>query len=268
MRKDPALRERMMILASAENGEDAKSSGGRQSTVEAAMNRASARGTTLREVIEDRAYYAPYKDGGYERHQRLLQNPEYRKQVENEVADAVKGSNKSNYATHEGSAGVAANARRNQTVTATADSGQQFSRKDVNSPESIREHGAGTVRMEGDWYKKTKAAEEAARAAEVAKKTASAAAKTATDASTKPVNASASASAAIKPVDAAPPPAPTPPAPQAEPQKQRTDSSIPAQTHDAMGSPQPAEEPMPNVEPAKKESNPAVTSDTALSDGP
>jgi hypothetical protein len=160
MENNPALKDRVMALASAENGTGKENSTSRQATIETMMNRAAAQGKTLAEVVDKSSgYWGPDKNGGraYNEHLGNLQNPEYRKMMESELSGAGIGSNHSKFATHEGSAGVAANARQTQTVTTTMPSGQQFSRKD--RPEYSNLHGAGTVKAEASWYERTQQAE-------------------------------------------------------------------------------------------------------------
>lgn len=103
-------------------------------------------------------YYEPLRPGtkGYQNYLKaradLMNNPDLFKQMDQRHNEVLAGSNDSNYSTQNGSAHVAASARRTQTIGAEL-GGETFSRKD--NPAYAKLHGTGTVRNEGDWYKST-----------------------------------------------------------------------------------------------------------------
>ena len=128
--------------------------------VETMFNRADAHGRTIGDVVGKdkgswgRKYYAPYMAQSgfsyYKNLERIRNDPKLKAKLDRVIDDVMAGSNDSNFGTHNASAGVARNARGNQTVTAHAAVGEQFSRKDVR-PDV---HGAGVVKNESGWYKR------------------------------------------------------------------------------------------------------------------
>lgn len=162
--KDPGVREMVRAMASAEEGGGGNNSDARKAVMETMMNRASAYKKSLADTVGNQKYYEPYQNGSYNQHLGKVRNdPEYAKQLDKEIDEVVSGSNYSNYATHNGSAGVAARARRDQSIGWTAPNGEVFSRKDLSTPEAIGHHGAGTKKIEGGWFQKTKAADDVAK---------------------------------------------------------------------------------------------------------
>lgn len=161
LKNDPELRENIRAMASAEEGPGANNSDARKAVIETMMNRAVAQGKTLGEVVRNQEYYQPYQNGSYNQHlSRVRGDKDYATQLDKEIDDVLKGSNYSNYATHNGSGSVRANAERTQSTGWIAPNGEIFSRKDRSEFSNI--HGAGTTSRESEWYKKTKAADESA----------------------------------------------------------------------------------------------------------
>lgn len=150
---DPALKEKAMALMLSEEGGDSK---GRMSVLETALNRSAAHGyKSLNDKGFDQRYYAPFQDGSYQKNlARVRSDPKLRARLEQEIDRVGKGSNFSNFGTQNGSGSVGESARHNQTPTARSDSGEQFSRKDVNPGM----HGPKFVREEKSWYERTQAA--------------------------------------------------------------------------------------------------------------
>lgn len=149
-----ADRMHMYALTMAEVGRDNPKA--HRALIETIYNRHHAQGTkSLRDTMGAN-YYEPLRTHtrGYQNYQKALKdlqsNPELFKQMDAQHNEVLKGSNDSNYATHNGSAGVAAGARRTQTIAASH-AGETFSRKD--NPAYANLHGAGTVKKEGNWYK-------------------------------------------------------------------------------------------------------------------
>lgn len=159
--KNPATREKMLALMSAEEGEDDSDS--RKALAETTMNRAYSKGNTkdLERAMDPR-YYQPFQDGSYSRHlQKIRTNPEYRAQVEKDL-DAVinQGTNISNLATDNASGRVKAHAMKTSTLAYEGKNKEGFFRKDRDPVND----GAGNVAMTRKWYAETKAALEAAKA--------------------------------------------------------------------------------------------------------
>mgnify|MGYP005810399475 CR=1 FL=1 len=161
MANNPELREQIKAMASAEDAgsDDAPL----RAVMETMMNRASAYNKSLADIVGNRDYYEPYQNGSYLRHlNRVRNDPEYSKRLDKILDQVIGGSNQSNYATHNGSAGVRESAKRTQTTGWDAPNGEIFTRKD--RPEFSHIHGAGTTAKEGDWYKRTKDADDFAAA--------------------------------------------------------------------------------------------------------
>lgn len=146
LQKDPDLRMRWGALMMSEQSGKARTTVGETMT-----NRANAWGQPLSGIVDNKVYYQPYQDGSYYKNYKLLKsNPELQKQVFANQEEIMSGSNRANFGTHNASAGVAANAQRQQTVTAI-ENGETYTRKDIN-PDL---HGEGIVKKEGNWFKKT-----------------------------------------------------------------------------------------------------------------
>jgi hypothetical protein len=155
MAKDPELREKVRAMASAEEGGDSEA---RKAVIETMMNRATAHGKSLADTVGNRAYYEPYQNGAFDRHlNKVRSNSNLSGAIDKEIDEVLAGSNRSNYATHNGSAGVRLNAMKTQTTGWDSPNGEIFTRKD--RPEFSHIHGAGTTRKESDWYKGTLEAE-------------------------------------------------------------------------------------------------------------
>jgi len=103
-------------------------------------------------------YYEPLRThtSGYRNYtgasSRLSSDKELYALLDDAHNRVVQGSNYSNLATQNSSAGVAANARRQQTVT-TEKYGELLSRKDVSAYASI--HGPGTIKNTQKWVADT-----------------------------------------------------------------------------------------------------------------
>lgn len=155
IKKDPRLQQTAMAMMLAEEGGDSKA---RKALLETVMNRSSAHGyTDLLNQGFDRKYYAPFQDGSFNRNlQKVLADPKLRERLMSEIEEVGRGSNVSNFATQNGSAGVGRRARQTQSVGLVADNRETFSRKDREEFAGI--HGAGYTQAEKDWYKRTSAA--------------------------------------------------------------------------------------------------------------
>lgn len=204
---DPAIVDRMLALTMSENNTPQ----GRKAVAETIFNRADAHGKSLSSTMNP-AYYEPMQNGSYARNLALLQsNPALREKLLKETLEPVlKGSNESNFGTHNASAGVAERAKASQTVTAEI-TGETYTRKDNPSFKDL--HGAGTVKKEAAWYSNILATQ--AAAAEAAKRPSPFDLKSGIVGVPKPAGPSAD----IKPQETAPPQAEArPPAEQGPPQ--------------------------------------------------
>lgn len=96
--KNPEVRKRMMALTIAEVGEGNHSA--QTALMETIFNRAAARKQSLMKTMQS-DYYAPFKDGGYNRALKKLEsNPQLVKHLEDNIIPSVQGgSNVSNFAT-------------------------------------------------------------------------------------------------------------------------------------------------------------------------
>jgi hypothetical protein len=156
--KDPELKKTLAALMLAEEGGDSKS---RMRLAETVMNRAASRGVKdLRKII-DPNYYAPFKDGGFQRAMaRLDKDPQLLKRIYDEQEQVLRGSDYSNLATDNASGSVKANAlRRGDTLASEGDNKEGFIRKDKNPGV----HGAKVVDDTNRWLHQTRAAMEAER---------------------------------------------------------------------------------------------------------
>lgn len=126
--KNPAVRQRMQALAVAEVGKHPEA---QRALMETIFNRAQATGKTLMQTMNSR-YYEPMQRGGaaFARAEREVHNnPALQRQLEDAMRDVRAGSNVSNHATDNSSAGVARAAERSQVITARI-GGETFSRKE------------------------------------------------------------------------------------------------------------------------------------------
>jgi hypothetical protein len=161
VRGNPALRERWAALMLAENA------GSPQSVGETMVNRASAWDTSLATQIDPnvgtkgsvkwnrgysaRGYYEPYQTNAYDKALRRLRgDPSLRSKIYQQQEGILSGSNVTNLATHNASAGVAARARKDQTV-ASVITGETYTRKDIPGTR----HGAGVINRERGWHQRT-----------------------------------------------------------------------------------------------------------------
>ena len=112
------------------------------------------------------AYYSPLRKKsdpqGYHNYlnykRQLEKDPKFFKRLDNIHNQVAAGSNYSNYATQNSSAGVASNAHKYQTVTNTTNTGETMSRKDRRIGGS--RYGRGVIKRERKWYVQTKKAME------------------------------------------------------------------------------------------------------------
>lgn len=126
--KNPAVRQRMQALSVAEVGKHPEA---QRALMETIFNRAQATGKTLMQTMNSR-YYEPMQHGGaaFARAEREVRNnPGLQRQLDDAMRDVRAGSNVSNYATDNSSAGVARAAERSQVITARI-GGETFSRKE------------------------------------------------------------------------------------------------------------------------------------------
>lgn len=146
------VKDRLFALTLSEVGR--RNPEAQRALMETIFNRNQAHGSgSLMETMNSR-YYQPMQNGAYERNLALLRNnPELRTQLEDRLKEVLAGSNDSNFATHNSSAGVAESANRTQSVT-TVLGGETFSRKDQAQHDRL--HGARTTQLEGDWYQRAR----------------------------------------------------------------------------------------------------------------
>ena len=127
--QNPAVRARMQALTVAEVG--ASNPRAQRALMETIFNRAQATNTTLMQTMNSR-YYAPMQHGGAamaRAESAVRNNPALQRQLDDGMRDVRAGSNVSNYATDNASAGVARAAERSQAITARI-GGETFSRKE------------------------------------------------------------------------------------------------------------------------------------------
>jgi hypothetical protein len=115
--RDPGLRQNLLELAQAEVG--AYGEKAIQGFLETVFNRAQLQGTTLDNIVRGpkngKRYYAPYHNGGkaFRRAQRHLKsNPIKRDLIAQQLDKVIAGSNTTNLATHNASAGVGRRAKQ------------------------------------------------------------------------------------------------------------------------------------------------------------
>lgn len=167
---NPALKAKLLAVARSESGNQT----GWTSTMEALFNRMSAHNAvghgpkTIADALKDSrgSYYDPIRTGIWRQRDAMIRsNPALAAQLEQAYQDAINGSNRSNLATQEGSAGVAASAARTQTIVAgpKTHGGQTFSRKDVLAYAKL--HGLKVVQGEKNWAERNQALIDAARRA-------------------------------------------------------------------------------------------------------
>lgn len=157
---NPEVKEKILALTMAEVG--TKNESAQRALMETIFNRTAAHKKKSLSDTMSYAYYEPFQNGAFNRRlQELRSNPDLRANLEQRLEEVLSGSNDSNFATHNGSAGVAANARVTQSVAAEI-GGETFTRKDNADYKGI--HGAGTVKNEAAWFNGVeKAAEIAAQ---------------------------------------------------------------------------------------------------------
>lgn len=149
----------MYALSIAEKGD--KNPRRNAELIESVYNRYMAQRKPSIQSTMLRNYYDPLRPEadpkGWARYQaakkRLQSDPEYFNKLDAIHNEVLSGSNYTNYGTHNASLGVAASARRTQTITHT--SGEEtYSRKDIIA--FAGEHGLGTVRKEKAWFESIK----------------------------------------------------------------------------------------------------------------
>lgn len=167
---NPALKAKLLAVARSESGNQT----GWTSTMEALFNRMSAHNAvghgpkTIADALKESrgSYYDPIRTGIWRQRDAMIRsNPALAAQLEQAYQDAINGSNRSNLATQEGSAGVAASAARTQTIVAgpKTHGGQTFSRKDIEAYGRL--HGVKIVAGEKNWAQRNQALIDQARAA-------------------------------------------------------------------------------------------------------
>ena len=158
MDADPALREKVLRIAANEQG---KHGLGTTAVIESMMNRASSRGRTLAQEAKWTGEGGYYEQGNMGR--GALENKEHAAILEKSLADALAGSNVSDYATDNASQALAARRKYNREMEWTKDiGGESFFRPG-------RVSGQGNVRSHAMWMAKIEAARAAAVAANAAK---------------------------------------------------------------------------------------------------
>lgn len=161
LEKNPELKRTMAVMAISEAGPGADASSIR-GVMETMVNRAAAQGKSLGQILQrhsqqSKNYYAPYFDGAFEkRSNQLSGNKNLQDKLNSYIDDVMSGSNDSNFATDNSSAGVAASAKRSQTITTKTSSGETLSRKDRLEFSNL--HGAGVTSNNAKWYNETLAA--------------------------------------------------------------------------------------------------------------
>jgi hypothetical protein len=106
--KNPAIREQFVNLMGAEVLTEGNKTSGTAwvAFAETVMNRAIVENRSVQSIISDKAYYQPYKDGGYNRAVNNLTSTD-RTRLDQAITIAQAGSNVTGGATHNASAGVA-----------------------------------------------------------------------------------------------------------------------------------------------------------------
>ena len=146
--QNPNVKDKMLALALSEVGD--KSPEAQRALMETIFNRADAQKKKSLNSTMGADYYEPMQNGSYHRNlARIKANPELRARLEERFNEVMAGSNDSNFSTHNGSAGVAASAKRTQSI-GNEIAGETFSRKD--NPDYANLHGAGTVKNESEWF--------------------------------------------------------------------------------------------------------------------
>lgn len=156
-----STKKHILALSYAEEGGSLTD---RKRLIETIFNRAAAHGKSLESTSEtdyatksnSKKYYEPLGGGagtGFGRYQselNKLNDPDYYKKRVKEFDEVVAGSNYSNYATQNGSAGVGRHAQQTQSVGIIGDNGETFSRKDKTEYANI--HGAGYTAQEKKFF--------------------------------------------------------------------------------------------------------------------
>jgi hypothetical protein len=155
LRENPALRDKVMRIAANEQGRNPH---GTQAVLESMMNRAIVRGTNLETQArwfrgERRGYYAMGNMG-----RGALEHPAHRQILEHGLANALGGSNISNYATDNSSGSLAARERASGSFRFRSGyTGETFFAPGTAEP--------GLAQRYDQWHRSTTAAEAAAGAA-------------------------------------------------------------------------------------------------------
>jgi len=148
LESNSALRERVQALALAEFGSNPGA------IMETMMNRAAAEGKTLSEIVTDSRYYAPYKNGAYEKSLRTLRGSiGLQSSTSQALQNALNGSNITNLATHAASGRFGIQSYISGTLTQTlveGSSSEYFYRKDRKYAGIGIDHGTGAT--DKAWY--------------------------------------------------------------------------------------------------------------------
>lgn len=151
---DESTKQKLYALTLAEVGD--KDPAAQRALMETIVNRNQAHGHKNLNQTMSYGYYEPFQNGKYEENlQRLKNNPELAKQLEQRWQEVRAGSNDSNYGLHNSSAGVAASARETQHISAVV-GGETFSRKTNSAYTGM--HGEGIYTQETSWLEKTQEA--------------------------------------------------------------------------------------------------------------
>ena len=121
--QDPAVRQKLYTLIEAEVG--SQGSQAQLAFLETVRNRAAVQGTTLNNIISNRAYYEPYQTGAINSAAARLTGSKINA-YGGLVSQVLGGSNITNGATHNASAGVAASVKNggyNSVVNSVRDIG-------------------------------------------------------------------------------------------------------------------------------------------------
>ena len=160
--ENPELREKLLALTYSEVGNASKKGdmterhASQRALMETIMNRGSAQKYDSLNKVMTSAYYEPMQNSTYSnRLAELRRNPKLAKELNERLEEVLRGSNDSNFGTHNSSAGVAASAEKTQNVTARL-GGETYSTKTNQSFAGL--HGAGTVRNERQWLAQAQAA--------------------------------------------------------------------------------------------------------------
>jgi hypothetical protein len=132
LQENPETRKLFQDMMEAEVGGSQYTDRSKRAFAETVFNRAHEQGKSVAEILGNKSYYQPYKDGGLRKAQERL-TPEKRAQLDSHIDHVGRGSNITNGATHNGSGSVAASVYRGgydaDTNTAQTIDGETYYRK-------------------------------------------------------------------------------------------------------------------------------------------